>query len=78
MSATSPPTPNCAMSRVTAGTASGYTDGSGSFNLANVPVGSYSVTASSRGYFTASQSVVVNAGATSNANIGLTKKKRGN
>jgi len=56
---------------VTDGTRSATSDANGGYSIANVPAGTYTVTATASGYNSASQSVQVTAGQTSTANFVL-------
>lgn len=56
---------------VSAGTISATTQANGSYTLANVSAGSVTVTASMAGFQTATQNVMVTAGATTSANFAL-------
>jgi len=56
---------------VTDGTRSATSDANGGYTIANVPAGTYIVTATASGYNSASQSVQVTAGQTSTANLVL-------
>ncbi|GEM_PF-907876 len=57
---------------VTDGTRSAVTDINGAYTLANVPAGTYTVTASRTGYAAASKIITVTAGATASASFALT------
>jgi thermitase len=56
---------------VTDGARSATSNTNGGYSIANVPVGTYTVTATATGYNSASQSVQVTAGQTSTANLAL-------
>jgi len=56
---------------VTDGTRSATSDANGGYSIANVPAGTYAVTATASGHNSASQSVQVTAGQTSTANFAL-------
>ena len=58
---------------VSDGTRTALTDGSGRYTIADVPPGSYTVTASATGYSSASATVTVVSGETSVADFSLTK-----